>query len=482
MEKLISVSSAVLSMNYIKKKNKEEPTNPNISRRKAISNALAIGAVVGVGVVSGLGGYFMGSSSGSGRVETVTVGGRTVTVGGQTVTVTNTVTATVTGQPTQPKPVVIGYTLSRTGGFAATGALHDIADELALKRINDTGGFLGRPVQRLVYDDRSDVSQIPPLYERLITQDKVDFILGPYATPLIAAAMPVAEKYRKLYIFDTYTLPHRATYELAFSSWATGYNPHIEWPTLLFDALQNSAGKLPRTLAIVHSTHPGATFIASGVPDIARRFGIEIVDTIRYEAGTTDFLPIATRLKELKPEFVMQCGLALDESNMRTALDKAGFIPYGHSSLWPNVGALVSLGALGNGLISQSVFEPHMPFLQDAEARYFVENYQKRARDAGLPYWRADTQSGTSYAMFQILREAVRGANSLNDEDLARWLKRNKVDTIFGQLSFDGQNNYGPMRTWIAQIQNNEQIIVWPQEYAKPGAKLLYPSPLAKGY
>ncbi|MCS6785144.1 MAG: hypothetical protein NZ581_08140, partial [Candidatus Caldarchaeum sp.] len=93
-------------MNYIKKKNKEEPTNPNISRRKAISNALAIGAVVGVGVVSGLGGYLMGSSSGSGRVETVTVGGRTVTVGGQTVTVTNTVTATVTGQPTQPKPVV----------------------------------------------------------------------------------------------------------------------------------------------------------------------------------------------------------------------------------------------------------------------------------------------------------------------------------------------------------------------------------------
>ncbi|MEM4407618.1 MAG: ABC transporter substrate-binding protein, partial [Candidatus Caldarchaeum sp.] len=368
------------------------------------------------------------------------------------------------------------------GGFAANGVIHDIADEVAIRKINETGGFLGRPVERLVYDDRSDISQIPPLYERLITQDKVDLIVGPYATPFIAAAMPVAEKYRKVYIFDSYTLPKQATYEFAFSSWATGYNTDIEWPTLLFEALQNSAGKLPKRLVVVHSTHPGATFVASGVPTVAERFGIEVLDVIRYELGTTDFLPIATRLKELKPEFLLQAGLVLDESNMRQALDKVGFIPYGHSSLWPSVGALLGLGPLGDGLISQSVFEAHIPFTQDAEARYFVENYQKRAREAGLAYWKADTQSGTSYAMFQILREAVRGSGSLNDEDIGKWLKKNKVDTIFGELTFDGPNNYGPMKTWIAQIQNGEQIVVWPPDYAKPRSKLQYPSPLAKGY
>ncbi|MEM4287753.1 MAG: ABC transporter substrate-binding protein [Candidatus Caldarchaeum sp.] len=474
-------------------KNNEGAGGRKISRRKAISSTVAAGAIVGVGVVAGLGGYFAGSSSG-GRVQTitqremVTVGGQTVTVGGQTVTVTNTVTqpttvtATVTGDAGTPKPVVIGYTLPKTGGFAANGIIHDIADEVAVRRINETGGLLGRPVQRLVYDDRSDISQIPPLYERLITQDRVDLIVGPYATPFIAAAMPVAEKYRKVYIFDSYTLPKQARYEFAFSSWATGYNTDVEWPTLLFEALQNSAGKLPKSLVVVHSTHPGAAFIAGGVPAVAQRFGIQVLDVIRYELGTTDFLPIATRLKELKPEFLVQCGLVLDESNMRQALDKAGFIPYGHSSLWPAVGALLGLGPLGDGLISQSVFEAHIPFTQDAEARYFVENYQKRAREAGLAYWKADTQSGTSYAMFQILREAVRGSGSLNDEDIGRWLKKNKVDTIFGELTFDGPNNYGPMKTWIAQIQNGEQVVVWPPDYAKPRAKLQYPSPLAKGY
>ena len=457
-----------------------------ITRRRAISSAVAAGAVVGVGILAGVGGYFAGASTG-GRVETI-IQKETVTVGGQTVTVTNTVTqpttvtATVTGPVGPVKPVVIGYTLPKTGAFAANGVIHDIADQVAVRRINDTGGFLGRPVERLVYDDRSDISQIPPLYERLITQDKVDLIVGPYATPFIAAAMPVAEKYRKVYIFDSYTLPKRATYEFAFSSWATGYNTDIEWPTLLFEALQNSAGKLPKTLVVVHSTHPGAAFVASGVPQVAEKFGIEVLDVIKYELGTTDFLPIATRLKELKPEFVFQGGLVLDESNLRQALDKAGFIPYGHSSLWPAVGAMLGLGALGDGLISQSVFEAHMPFTHDAEARYFVENYQKLAREAGLAYWKADTQGGTSYAMFQILREAVRGSNSLNDEDIGNWLKKNKVDTIFGELTFDGPNNYGPMKTWIAQIQKGEQIIVWPPDYAKPGSRLQYPSPLAKGY
>jgi branched-chain amino acid transport system substrate-binding protein len=329
---------------------KNQENTVKITRRRAISSAVAAGAVVGVGIVAGLGGYFAGASTG-GRVETitqketVTVGGQTVTVGGQTVTVTNTVTqpttitTTVTGTVGPAKPVVIGYTLPKTGGFAANGVIHDIADQVAIKRINDTGGFLGRPVERLVYDDKSDISQIPVLYERLITQDKVDLIVGPYATPFIAAAMPVAEKYRKVYIFDSYTLPKRATYEFAFSSWATGYNTDIEWPTLLFEALQNSAGKLPKTLVVVHNTHPGATFVASGVPTVAEKFGMEVLDVIKYELGTTDFLPIATRLKELKPEFVLQGGLVLDESNLRQALDKVGFIPYGHSSLWPAVGA-----------------------------------------------------------------------------------------------------------------------------------------------
>jgi branched-chain amino acid transport system substrate-binding protein len=458
-----------------------------ITRRKAISNALAAGAVVGVGLVAGLGGYFAGASTG-GRVETitqketVTVGGRTVTVGGQTVTVTQPTTITVTGTVEPAKPVVIGYTLPKTGAFSANGVIHDIADQLAIKRINDTGGFLGRPVQRLVYDDRSDLSQIPILYERLITQDKVDFIVGPYATPFIAAAMPVAEKYRKVYIHDSYTLPKRHTYECAFSGWPTGYDTDVEWPTLLFEALQNSAGKLPKTLVLVHSTHPGAAFIAGGVPKVAEKFGIQVLDVIKYEMGTTDFLPIATKLKELKPEFVMQCGLVLDESNLKQALDKVGFIPYGHSSLWPSVGAVLALGPLGDGLISQSVFEAHMPYLHDAEARYFVENYQKLAKEAGLAYWKADTQGATSYSMFQILTQAVRGSNSLNDEDICKWLKKNKVDTILGELRFDGPNNYGPMRTWIAQIQRGEQIIVWPPDYAKPGSKLQYPSPLAKGY
>ena len=99
------------------------------------------------------------------------------------------------------EPIVVGSSLSLTGAFAPTGAIHKLAGDLFVEQLNESGGLLGRPVEWLVLDDESDQAQVASLYERLINQEGVDLIMGPYATPLILSASGVAER-------NGFVLPH----------------------------------------------------------------------------------------------------------------------------------------------------------------------------------------------------------------------------------------------------------------------------------
>jgi len=93
------------------------------------------------------------------------------------------------GSTSNDQPIVVGSTLSLSGAFAATGLIHKIAGEAFVDRLNANGGLLGRQVKWVLRDDESDQAKVTSLYEQLITQDKVDLIIGPYATPNILSAM-----------------------------------------------------------------------------------------------------------------------------------------------------------------------------------------------------------------------------------------------------------------------------------------------------
>src|SRR5439155_261996 len=69
------------------------------------------------------------------------------------------------------------------------------------------------------------------------------------------------------------------------------------------------------------------------------------------------------------------------------------------------------------------------------------------------------------------------GAIGLDDKAIAAWLKANHADTPFGRLSFEGENNYGAEHTKVKQNQNGRWVIVWPREFAAPGANIVYPAP-----
>ena len=173
-------------------------------------------------------------------------------------------------------PVRVGSSLALTGPLAATALVHKITGEIYVDELNRKNGLLGRPVEWVLLDDQSKPDVARTLYERLITVDKVDLLIGPYATGSILSAMGVAQRYDKLLIHHTFGIPHLAKYERHFPTWALGPEPGRTFPNLLFDALAASS-KPPQTVAIVTDKFPSVHFMSTGAREIAQKRGLREV-------------------------------------------------------------------------------------------------------------------------------------------------------------------------------------------------------------
>jgi branched-chain amino acid transport system substrate-binding protein len=123
--------------------------------------------------------------------------------------------------------------------------------------------------------------------------------------------------------------------------------------------------------------------------------------------------------------------------------------------------------------LSNTFFEEHPPFTNDAASARLVALFKERATKAGLPYTAVDTQAAGSFSAWQVLEAAIAATRSLDDKVLAGWLRKNKVDTMEGKLHFDGVNNYGEDLSKLRQVQDGKWLVVWPKEFAAPGARIL---------
>ncbi len=257
-------------------------------------------------------------------------------------------------------PVRIGSTLALTGPLAATALLHKIAGEIYIDEMNRGHGLLGRPVEWVLLDDQSKAEVTRTLYERLITVDKVDLLMGPYATSAILAAMAVAQRYQKMLIHHTFGMPYLAKYEMHFPTAAWGPEPNRTLPALVFDALASTATP-PKTVAIVTSKFPSAQYLSAGARDVAPQRGLKVVLYLEYEFGTRDFGAIAARVKDANPDFLWVGSLGLDSNQILEAMKKLDYVPPRHYHLFPAPGPL-AVAPEGRLALSYTQFEEHPPF------------------------------------------------------------------------------------------------------------------------
>ena len=382
-------------------------------------------------------------------------------------------------------PIVVGSTLSLSGAFAATGAIHKIAGELYVERLNAAGGLLGRPVQWVVRDDESDQAKVSTLYEQLITQDKVDLIIGPYATPNILSAMAVAARHKYTMPQHTAVIAPLLTYECQFPSWSIGPTPNEFVPNQLFEATA-SLGTPPKRIAILTNQNGSTDFVSYGSKDnktgavsITKQKGLDLVLEVRYPPTTTDWAPIAARVRDAKPDLVINNGLGVDPVNLLQAMAQLNYKPPMMFSLFPAPGPPLGLGATSDGLLSVSIFEPNKATLDKlgGDATTIVNDFKTRATAAKLPYTVFETQAAASWNAWEILASGVKGAGNTDQTAMCEALHSKGADTTFsGHLTFDpAQNNFWPTTQTIKQIQNGDWVTVWPADRA--AAQLRGPTP-----
>ncbi len=373
-------------------------------------------------------------------------------------------------QAQAPGPVRIGSTLALTGPLSSTALTHKLVGEIYVEQLNARGGLLGRKVEWTVKDDQSKPELARTLYEQLVTSDKVDLLMGPYATGAILSAMGVAQRYNKVLVHHTFGIPSLAKYDMQFPSWSIGADPGTTVPNTLFDALAASP-KPPKTIAIVTSKFPSIHFMSLGGREIAKKRGLQEVLFLEWDFGNRDFGPIAARVKDAKPDLVWIGDIGLEGNMLLDAMKKIDYTPPLHFHLYPAPGPM-SKAADGNNALAVTIFEEHAPFTNSPTAAQFVKIFNERAAKLNLPDTSVEVQAAASYSAWQILEAGVRGANSLDDKAIAAWLRKNRVETIHGRLRFDGPGNYGDDLMKIKQVQNGKWVVVYPTQFAPPGVKL----------
>src|SRR5580765_1831959 len=359
----------------------------------------------------------------------------------------------------------IGATMSLTGkqyslqgGYGREGYL------LCEKHVNAQGGVLGRPIQFVIYDDESDEKTAVRLYEKLIAEDKVDALLGPYGTAITEAVADIPEKYRQVMV---------AANAATSSIWEKGrrYLIMVLAPidSAAVGVMDTAARNGLRTVAILNQDALLPKAVAKGTSDVASIKGLEVVSFQTYPDGTTDFSVILNKLKAAKPDVLVAASARLDDlvtitgqmKEMDFNVKMLSSLPYG---LLPEY--YKRLGRDAEFVYSATFWEAALPNPGNQD---FVAAYEKEFKRAPA------VQSANSYAGCQIFVEAVRRAGTTDSERLREALLTLKTKTVLGDFAVDQRGFQVGQKAVTIQWQDGKQAVVWPDDLAS--AKMRFPTP-----
>jgi len=205
-------------------------------------------------------------------------------------------------------PIKIGASLSLTGTYAQPGRYQHEGYQLCETDLNARGGLLGRKVQFVVYDDQSNASTGVRLYEKLITEDKVDAVMGPYSSAFIEAVANVTEKYHKVMVS-----PLAATTSI-FKKGRKYIFMILSPAEVYLEGLVDIAARHGlKTIAIVNEDTLFPKASATGTAELARKAGMQVVFQEAYPKGNQDFSALLTKLRATNPD-VVAAGTYFDDA------------------------------------------------------------------------------------------------------------------------------------------------------------------------
>lgn len=352
-------------------------------------------------------------------------------------------------------PIKVGFSMALTGGTAGIGKQILVALEIWRDDVNAKGGLLGRPIELVYYDDQGNPANAAGIYAKLLDVDKVDLLIGPYSTNIVAPVIPIMMQKG---LTSIGILANAANsefhYDRYFSMIPSGPDPKRSFSTGFF-AIAAAQSPKPETLAILGVDAEYGRNATDGARENLKNYPFEVVYDQNYPPSTADFTPIIRAVQAKNPDIVYVAAYPPDTVGIVRAMDEVGFTPkvFGGALIGLMItGTKVQLGPLVNGMIITQGFLPASTFMFPG-TKEMLDKYAEKAPAEGLdPLGWSFPPYG--YAAGQVLAEAVEGSNSLDQGKLADYMRSHEFSTVVGKISFGKDGEWAQGREVWTQFQH----------------------------
>ncbi len=367
--------------------------------------------------------------------------------------------------------IKLGCAISFTGKHSRSGKLYIDAYNLAVETINRQGGIqIGNnklPLKIVYYDDKSDAMESSKLVEKLISSDRVDFLLGPYSSGITIPNSLIARRYRipmiegggasgkifnkgNKYIFGL--LPPAGEYFKSTLEFLKTVNP------------------IPKSIAILYADDKFDVSVGEGTKKIAEKMGYNILIFEKYAEGQTDFTSVLTKIKMKKPEVILVGGHTEEALNITQQVKELDVNPKMISlTVGPSEADFrKALGKDAEYIYGVASWSAQMNFngylFKDTQT--FITEFKKKFK------YDPDYHNAAGIACIAVLKHAIEQVKSLDREKIRKAIAATKLDTIYGRLRFS-PNGQLMGTSVVLQILNNTVYEVYPNRHKKA----VYPVP-----
>lgn len=362
----------------------------------------------------------------------------------------------------EQKPLVIGASVSLSGSYAASGKYALEGYQLWVDDVNARGGMLGRPVKLVYYDDKSDPNTGVQLYEKLITDDKVDLIVGPYSSAVTSATSTVAEKHKMVMI-----APEAADSKIYGRGYKYNFQGQTQAGYYMVGALAIGKAHGYKTLAMLAEDTAFPKAVSAEVSKIAGEYGIKIVFSETYPKGASDYSALLTKVKQLAPDMVFANSYLPDAQGIIRQCREIGvdakLFAVAVGAAEPEFG---NLGTTANYVFGATQWAAN---LANKGNERFVKAYQQKFGRA------PDYHSAANYATMEVLEAVVKQVGAIDQPRIAAAISKLQLDTVYGKFKVDARGIQTGFRSALLQWQDGKQVVVWPENVAQ--AKAVLPTP-----
>ncbi len=357
-------------------------------------------------------------------------------------------------------PIKIGASLPLTGDFSDPGTAAKKGYELWVDMVNQSGGLLGRQVELTVYDNASNPDTAVADYERLITQDKVDLVVGPFSSKLVIPTSEVAAKYGYAFPEPAGGAPdvfNRGLTNIFFCQPAPSVDQGASFVNYVLSLPESSR---PKTFAVITSDDPFTVSVVESMEKLLIAGGLTEAMKETYPADNKDFSSLAAKVADKNPDLIIGGTQFEDSVGQIKAYQQAGYQPRGaFFTTGPSLPKEFNeaLGSATEGVFSAiswfeaSTVETNPEFVQAYHAKYGSEPIAE--------------DSANAFTVGQVLQQAIENTQSVDNAKLIADMHKATYKTVVGPLSF---NDLGqPKGSFMTlQWQGGSSYIVAP-DYAK---------------